>query len=55
MININIELISADRSLLGILYMKGMQKTNEKKYLFHEIGIGLLFFGIFITIYKGEY
>ena len=35
--------------------MKGMNTLNNKQIIFHEIGIGFLFFGIFITFYnKGE-
>lgn len=52
---IKIEILSNLRSLLGISYMKGMNTLNNKQIIFHEIGIGLLFFGIFITFYnKGE-
>lgn len=52
---IKIEILSNLRSLLGIVYMNGMTKQNDKNIIFHEIGIGFIFFGIFITFYnKGE-
>lgn len=52
---IKIEILSNLRSLLGIVYMKGMTKQNDKNIIFHEIGIGFIFFGIFLIIYnKGE-
>ena len=52
---IKIEILSNLRSLLGIVYMKGMTKQNDKNNIFHEIGIGFIFFGIFLIIYnKGE-
>jgi|APGre2960657373_1045057.scaffolds.fasta_scaffold75071_1 hypothetical protein len=52
---IKLEIISNIRTLIGISYMKGMNTLNNKQIIFHEIGIGFLFFGIFITFYnKGE-
>ena len=49
---IKIEILSNLRSLFGIIYMKGMKKQNDKNIIFHEIGIGFIFFGIFLTIYN---
>lgn len=54
-IEFKIEIISKVRSLLGIIYMKGITNQNNKEIIFHEIGIGFVFFGIFFTFYnKGE-
>ena len=47
-----IDILSGVRSLLGISYLAGQQN----QYVFKEIGIGFLFFGIFFTMYKeGEF
>lgn len=49
---IKIEILSQLRTLLGFSYMKGYNMIEEKQIIFHEVGIGFVFFGIFITFYK---
>jgi hypothetical protein len=49
---IKLEILSKYRSLVGLVYMNGMTKSNHKEIIFHEIGIGFLFFGIFVKIYN---
>ena len=53
---VRIELMSLNRSLLGFCYMKGDIITDEgKEKIFHEYAIGLLFINIMFTFYeKGE-
>lgn len=51
------EFLSINRSLLGLSYMKGegIREDTNKKILFHEFGIGLLFVNIIFTVIgKGE-
>ena len=49
---IKLEILSKYRSLVGLVYMNGMTKSNHEEIIFHEIGIGFLFFGIFVKIYN---
>lgn len=53
---LKLELLSLNRSLLGLSYMKGQGVTQEgKEKTFHEFGFGLIFINIMFTFYeKGE-
>jgi hypothetical protein len=49
--HIQIEIASKNRCLLGLSYNQGELPVNDEMKLFHEFGIGFLFFGIFITVF----
>lgn len=53
--DISIEILSRDRSLLGFCYNRGTglvkKKEETKEVTFYEFGIGLLFIQIHLTFY----
>lgn len=46
-----IEILSQIRSLLGLSYMEGQIQKEDGYIHFHEVGVGFIFFGIFVTFY----